>query len=44
MLPLRSAFLAVFVAVLTTGFASQTAVLTLRGALSTPAVQLIAGR
>ncbi len=35
MLSLRSAFLAVFVAVLTTGFASQTAILTLRGALST---------
>jgi hypothetical protein len=44
MLSLRSAFLAGFVAILVAGFASQMAILTLRGALSTSAVELIAGR
>ncbi len=41
---LKSALLAVFVAILVTGIASQTAILTLRGALWPPAVPLIAGR
>ena len=44
MLSLRSAFLVGFVAIVVTGIASQTAILTLRGSLSNPAVQVIAGR
>jgi hypothetical protein len=44
MLSLRSAFLAGFVAILLTGIAAQMAILTLRGALLSPAVQLMAGR
>ena len=44
MLSLRSALLAGFVAIVVTGIASQAAILTLRGSLSTPAVQGITGR
>jgi hypothetical protein len=44
MFSLRSTFLAVFVTIVVTGIASQTAILALRGSLSTPAVQVIAGR
>jgi hypothetical protein len=44
MMSLSSAFLAGFLAIAAAAIASQTAILTLRGSPSTPAVQLIAGR